>query len=494
MPPFNDNRILTVVRLPSDRGDGTVRLGVRDESTRKVWIEHDLRPTRIHDMDSLSTVTIPSIPPRYGVWVSKFIGGVSKTERREKVICVGSHNRSMPGTLFAIQGKTADGVRNMLAGNELCTVGDTEYDDAEGFVNEVIVHSQSDMTQVAALIARADAIPFLDDSSLDSKRPLGIERLDRINSKVVLDPSTMIEENDGMYGPRRGTENWRFTWIPEGWEAPITWDHMVANVADVKDVKTLPSLLRRHVCEHRLRTGEYPPIGTVWEVSRPQPTPEEVQQTFTTDQPRQSTGIFSYNYGRRVLSDPPDHLVSALSAGVVEFDVPWEGVCPKTLVRATDGTWYNPVDSTRTLKRHLTGKRKVSGALDKLQSRQLMESFYLLTVEKVQDLIVQRAIGLIMFRYMIERGYTARWVGTYKQAGKHVGNGDTFRKFKRLSQYAPHKLPSAVLNKLCTNNGKLQNRGSKGSRSKYKDPNKEHYFPKRRLKRSREDEDAMLRE
>jgi hypothetical protein len=132
---------------------------------------------------------------------------------------------------------------------------------------------------------------------------------------------------------------------------------------------------------------------------------------------------------------------------------------------------------------HLTSK----------QSEQLIEVFYLLTVECIDDPLQQEACKLILFRYMIERGYTARWIGKYDQDGNHVGNGDKFRKFSRLSQYAPDRLPTDVLNKLCGRNGKLKNKGSKGTRSKYKQEKEtKRYVPKRRLKRTGEDERRML--
>ena len=494
MPPFNDNRPLTVVQLPPAHAGGSVRLGVRDEATRRVWIEWDLHSSRVPDLDGLPVVALPGIPPQYGTWVSKSIGGVSKTERREGLLRILDRHVD-PITLFAIRGASDGGVRCALDGNDRCTVGDTVHDSVEGFVNEVVVHHARDVSHIAALIARADAVPILEDGSLDAKRPLGIERLDRIGSKVVADSSNMVGESDDMYGPRRGTENWRFSWIPEDWEVPITWDHMVHNVRHVEDVKMLPFPLRRHVAEHRLRHGQHAPLGSQWEVSRPQPRDEAEVPWGMPSAQDVGHGIFAFNGARHRMRDPPARLVEALSDGILEFSeadvVPH--LTPKTMVRARDGTWYNPVDPKKGLERCLLGKRKVSAALDRAQSRQLMDTFYLLTVETVPDPVVAKALGLIMFRYMTERGYTARWLGTYKQAGQHVGNGDTFRKFQRLNQYDPHRLPSSVLNKLCGNDGKLKNRGSKGSRSKYSQTQKERYFPKRRLKRTRDDEDAMVR-
>jgi hypothetical protein len=88
---------------------------------------------------------------------------------------------------------------------------------------------------------------------------------------------------------------------------------------------------------------------------------------------------------------------------------------------------------------------------------------------------------------MVQRGYTARWLGKYEQAAHHVGNGDSFRAFRAMRQYEPSNLPTRVLNRLCSRDGVLSNRGSKGSRSKYKS-NRARYVPQRRLGRSAEDE------
>lgn len=142
------------------------------------------------------------------------------------------------------------------------------------------------------------------------------------------------------------------------------------------------------------------------------------------------------------------------------------------------------------LRQHVPRKRIVSAGLSHAQSKQIIAAYYLLSVEQVQDTTTRRAAQLILYRYMMERGYTGRWLGPYKQNGKFVGNGGAVRKFRRLSQYAPHRLPSSVLNKLCSRTGKLTGRGSKGSRSKYV-AKQDRYIPQKRRTRSLEDEARM---
>ena len=84
-------------------------------------------------------------------------------------------------------------------------------------------------------------------------------------------------------------------------------------------------------------------------------------------------------------------------------------------------------------------------------------------------------------------------MGRYDQDADHVGNGETCRQFESLEQYRPGNLPAKVLDRLCDSDGRVRGRGSKGSRSKYKQPGRVDYRPKRRLARTRDDEDAMRR-
>ena len=175
-------------------------------------------------------------------------------------------------------------------------------------------------------------------------------------------------------------------------------------------------------------------------------------------------------------------------SGVPEMtDIPEllrQHVAKARLAEATDD------EQRQMLKKYLPKKRLVSAGLTKNQSRQLIHAFYILLVERVREPLVARAAELIMYRYVVERGYVPRYMGKYQQDGLFVGNGDTFRQFARLSQYAPSRLPSEVLNKLCDGKGKLRGRGSKGSRSKYIDKSK-RYKPKRRLASSHRDRRLM---
>ena len=135
-------------------------------------------------------------------------------------------------------------------------------------------------------------------------------------------------------------------------------------------------------------------------------------------------------------------------------------------------------------------RRVVSAGLSPAQSMQLICAFYLLTIERIEDAEMVHAASLIMYRYMVEQGYTGRWMGKYEQEARFIGNGTTTRTFHRLWQYDPHRLPTTVLNKLVERSGMVKSRGNKGSRSKYVSK-KDRYVPKTRLTRGDRDHRKM---
>ena len=59
------------------------------------------------------------------------------------------------------------------------------------------------------------------------------------------------------------------------------------------------------------------------------------------------------------------------------------------------------------------------------ESEQLITAFYLLSVEESET--YREVAKAILHRYMIERGYTARWTGRYVQGGRFIGNSDHFQ-------------------------------------------------------------------
>ena len=127
--------------------------------------------------------------------------------------------------------------------------------------------------------------------------------------------------------------------------------------------------------------------------------------------------------------------------------------------------------------------RPVSAGLARAQSKQLITAFFALCIEKVDPHSeVGRTASLLLFQYMVRRGFTARYMGKYQQLAKYIGNGDTVRRFNRLAQYAPHRLPSDVLERLADSAGVVKGKGNKGSRSKYVSRDV-RYVPKRRMPR-----------
>lgn len=473
MAPFNNANVLRVVQLD----DG--RMGVIDDSKRRIWIEFDIQSSAMQA--SLQTVTLPDIPHGYGKWVATTIGGVSRTIRR--VNCVRVKAGADPVTVFATQipehfvdvlvkSLTDSGVHH--------AVGDVEQTDEFGTVMEIVIFESENVHVICAILARHGSTAMFEENV--TRRDIAIERMDRIEASCV-SAHTSLRPSDDTFGARRGTENWRFEWIPDHWtRVPLTWDHMVANMCDV-DINDIPQPLRQHVAYRRICDGDHDLMGTRWVLSETQPTVSELSPCGD------SAAL------RRCVLDVPN-LGEALDRGdtitqqeLTDWNVP---IIDSTrfLVRGpSSSNWYRPRDTIRPLSMHIPTRRLVSAALTAAQSRQLITAFYLVSVECVRDEVVFRAARLILYRYMLERGYTARWLGKYVQEANFIGNGVAFRQFRRLSQYSPDRLPTHVLNRICLHSGQMANRGSKGSRSKYCTDGR--YVPKRRLTRTERDEDEM---
>ena len=472
MDPFNSRLPLTVVELQ----DGSI--GVIDESSVRVWVGHEFVASRT-SADIVETIVLPEIPEHYGRWVSKAIGGVSKTCRR--VGCIRTRTKHTDAVVvFATHAPSTTAVRDAVCGcGSRLTLGDTECDDEYGHVTEIVVHDSNDVDHVCALVARCGAVPILERAEDNASRCLGIERLDRIDSDATVCHDTI----EGVeHGARRGMENWRFGWIPESWSrVPLTWDHLVGNVPDEERIASIPQPLRQHVAHERLRRGAHDTMGHRWLPAEIPPVKAELQGP---------PGL----YQRRIVTCPA--LSTALAEGRDTFDADELAsmgvelvVDESVLVRSDDGRWYRPRDVRNLLNMEVSNRPYVSAALEPSQSRQLITAFYLFSVERVTDPRVRTAAALVLYRYMVERGYTARWMGKYEQDAHFIGNGNKFRKFNRLAQYDPDRIPSEILNRICDRDGRLANRGSKGTRSKYRTTGR--YRPERRLKRSLEDEAQM---
>lgn len=476
---FNQGQQLDVVRV-----DDT-RLGVVKAGTRTVWIETEIAPT-VLPHKHLPRVALSALPVHYGQWKSTSVGGVGKTERLEGVLRVAKSET--PVVLFATRGTDEFVIKEALAGCEEATVGDTEWTQTDGWVTEVVVHEANRVAVVAARIARTGATVMLENEELNACRSIGIERLDRIGAKVV-HTSTMVDAAE--HGLRRGVDNWFFPWMPASWcEPPITWDHMVRNVGDAP-LACLPLPLRQHVARARLDAGEYEPLGSRWaRTTAPRDDELEWANAWGDDCVPSADGRL-----RPVMLRVPESKQEAVASGGL-VDVQALGVVlPRTIARV-GAEWYRVVDKRAALAAETFDDgarvRYVSARLTRVQSRQLITAFYIVCVEESVDAEQRHAASVVLFHYMKERGYTARWMGKYEQRALHVGNGDSFRRFRRMRQYAPHRLPADVLNKLCDVRGKLRNRGSKGSRSKYKGKTVK-YTPHNPLRRSRDAEQAMMR-
>lgn len=459
-------------------------LGVVDSCRRRVWIGNSLLSVPV-DESTTSGVDIPCIPEHYGSWRDTSIGGLSDTVRRDGILHANPKQRDAV-VLFVTHApdNLATITESLDAWGVGYAMGDLEEMDGYGRVVELIIYEPSDLSRTAAIVARSGATPILEDANVDARRAIGIERLDRIDAQIVSRGTNMEHDTEEAYGVRRGRENWRFPWIPDSWtRVPLTLDHMVENLLH-EDISTIPQPICQHVARRRLELELYDRMGTLWVRSEHPPTEYE------------RTAGPNVRYPHRIVIQNPS-LRTCLSSGrfTITMDELREWGLEQVdharyLIQSDDGTWYRPRDIRNQLLSHIPRQRWVSCALSDVQSKQLCTCFFLLMVEGVRDDELRRAIHLILYRYMVERGYTSRRMGKYTQDAMHIGNGDEFRPFRRLQQYAPERLPTAVLSKLCGRDGRLKNRGSKGTRSKYRTVNR--YQPTRRLKRSREDEESMV--
>lgn len=491
LPPFNEGCPLEVVRLQGGK------LGVRDVACRRIWVEQSMDSTS--HCTAESTLTLPEIPLRSTRWKTRWIGGLSKTERLVGM-CRSMRCHGPNVILFAVHVTCMSTVVEAL--KELpCRVGEQlKGHETYGDACEVVVYRAADVSLVTSRIARAGATPMFEDSRCDSRREIGVERLDRIDCRL-----THREEEDPVdeegFGLKRGRENWRFHWVPDHWtEPPITWDHMVSNVLsdpDAPELCKLPQPLRQHVAKAKLESGMHQLLGTRW-IQTTGPCTAELEHDSVNPPP------FPL---REVVRNVPGMLAGLLAKGLPGEEVlveeeevqSWQEfedfeLRLNCIVLSKDGRWFRPVDTRREILDAITTRRWVSAALTTAQSRQLVTAFYLLTVEKVEEEELCHAAKLILFHYLKERGYTARWYGPYYQEGEHVGNGDKFRSFPAMKQYRPHNLPASVLNRLCDEKGRLHSRGSKGSRAKRVPKHKVRYVPTHRILRTKEQESKMLEE
>tara|TARA_B110001450_G_scaffold257061_1_gene290803 strand:- start:3928 stop:5379 length:1452 start_codon:yes stop_codon:yes gene_type:complete len=479
MQPFNDGLPLQVVRC----NEGSC-LGVIDASRRRLWVENEL-PSRAPALTTSYTVNIPSIPEHYGMWHDTSIGGLSDTVRRTGILQANPKHKGAVVVFATHVPEDLHALISMLDSWELgYAMGDVEEMEGYGSVVEIVVYDPAHLSRVAAIVARVGATPILEDTNVDARRSIGIERLDRIEAKIVSRDTNMEHENEDAYGVRRGRENWRFPWVPTTWtRVPLTLDHMVENLLQ-DDISCISQPLCQHVARRRLELGLYDRMGTLWVRSEHPPTEYELNGGSNVRYPHRN--VIHNDSLRRCLSDGRTTItVDELNTWNLEHVDH-----ARYLIETDNGTWYRPRDTRNQLMSHIPLQRWVSCALSEAQSKQLCTCFYLLLVEGMCDAEVRHAIHLILFRYMVERGYTSRCMGKYTQDAMHIGNGDGYRPFRRLTQYAPERLPADILSKLCGRDGRLKSRGSKGTRSKYRKTNR--YQPSRRLKRSRDDENEMI--
>ncbi len=365
----NDGKMYRIVKHEE-------KLGVVDETTKKVWWGYNNTPS-VANFDDLTFIEISRAPPNYCKEKKCVIGGIGKTIRYVGLVkaCAKSLREKITCSVLAVNIPDMNYFHiTMESISDKFTLNEEEEIEEYGMVAYISCSSEY-LHIVCANIAKTGSNIFMEDWSPNAFECLGIERLDRREEE-----------------PRRATNNWMYSYIPNYWNnVPIDWKHLALNNID-EPILSLPYPLRQYVAILR----------------------------------------------------------------------------------------FKMYDEKEMLK-HIGEKKTVSGALEYEQTSQLLDATYSLYVEQNQDYEQRIASCLVLYRYLIERGYSGRWVGKYDQNAEFLGNGCLIRQFKNLSQYRPDVLPLPVLSKIYQKDGRLKGKGSKGSRSKYANE-EDKYIPGRKMK------------
>ena len=258
LPHVNEGFPFDVVK------DDSGNIGVRDSTNGSVWWGYDLSATDKETRPVSEVITLPSFPANYGSWKEVPIGGISKTVRRIGIYRAEPKTSASDDsvTLLATNARTPHVVKEALDGIDCAHVIDMEYDDSFGNITEVRVLGADNVAFVSARIARTDARVYMEDEKRDLRQYLGIERLDR--------------EPD----PRRGSDKWRFTWLPSHWKrVPLSWNLLAENVPDTEDIEKIPFPLRQHVAKKRI--DEIYASGTHWKETTYIPSQYEIEKNET---------------------------------------------------------------------------------------------------------------------------------------------------------------------------------------------------------------------
>ena len=133
----------------------------------------------------------------------------------------------------------------------------------------------------------------------------------------------------------------------------------------------------------------------------------------------------------------------------------------------------------------------VTCRLTQEQNTQLLTAGYWNTIAPFNATALELA-RLVRFRYMVQ-GLTCREIGKYNQNANNLGHGHGIRVFKNKPQYDRANLPIATLNVICQPDGTMRGSGFKGTRGKYGHADFKKYEPRKRMRRTKRQEDNMRR-
>jgi hypothetical protein len=385
LPKFNRNRPLKVFCQQED-------VFIVDYDSGRVWRNYELEPISYSNWRHAPEYKLSSPPKHYVQEIVKNngIGGVGVTMRYAGLFRAHVDARRKGGCTVVYATNILDKqefINSMQLVERYINLGDFDEQEDEYGISVDIYVSLDQLDMVCAQIARTGAKMIMDNLKANAFECIGTERLDR-RSEV----------------PHRTSENWRYSYIPEHWNTPLTWEDLAINFMQ-EPLERIPQPLQQHVVQLKLKS------------------------------------------------------------------------CKDKHER-------------RKLQTMIPRRRWVSGALDLEQTRQLLDAFYIYYVEQTRDVVQRKVAACIMYRYLVCRGFSSRWMGKYNQTACFLGNGKGIRKFKRLEQYAPHRLPIHVLNSIYQPGGKLKGHGKKKSRSRYASE-EDRYEPKRKMRKPNDWMDKM---
>jgi hypothetical protein len=237
LPSFNRGRPLRAFEKDGD-------IYIVDYDTGRLWKNQNVESVLYHGWQNEPELKIPAPPSHYYKEIVKNdgIGGVGATIRYGGMYKahVDAKRKFTYCELYAtnIEDKTIF-LECIEVVKEYVTLGDfDDQEDEYGTAVDLTCHELEFLEVVCAQIAKTGANIVLENTRVNAFECIGAQRLD-----------ARVED------PRRASENWRYSFIPQHWGTPLLWEDMAQNVDDDGvDFRKLPQPLQQHVIRFKLKT------------------------------------------------------------------------------------------------------------------------------------------------------------------------------------------------------------------------------------------------